>query len=212
MAEDLVVICPLEAEAVALRAAAPALHVERCGLGPAGIRRWAAEVQTKPGLVVLAGVAGGLCSERVVGSAAIVTEVITPERRVVVPSVHDGPRCRLATADRILRTPGEKRAMAASTGAELVDLESAAFVAVSAERGWAHAIVRGVSDGVEDELPEGIESLLDDEGRSRPGAAAAFLLRRPLALAALLRLGRRTAAAMAAAAPLVQRLAAEAGR
>ena len=76
-------------------------------------------------------------------------------------------------------------------------------------RGWPWAIVRGVSDTVDESLPPAIESLLDERGRPRVLRAALFVATHPHLLPLLRRLGARTTSTMAAVRPLVAALVAE---
>ncbi len=108
--------------------------------------------------------------------------------------------------DRTLTSPEAKRAWAAHSGADLVDLESAAFARVADENRWRWAIVCGVSDGPDTTLPADIDTWVDAGGRTRIGRVARALLRGHVSLGGLMRLHTDGSAAMSAAAALIERM------
>jgi adenosylhomocysteine nucleosidase len=75
-------------------------------------------------------------------------------------------------------------------------MESAAFADVSTTRGWRWAIIRGISDAVDDRLPAGIDRWTDQWGETQLGTVAGDLATRPWMLPAVIALGRRSRAAM----------------
>ena len=198
-------ISPLEFERSALRALAArnGWRLDRTGPGSAGIRRWAASADIPAGsLVVLAGVAGSLRPRPAPGEAVELSAVVGPDGRLAVP----GPplttlaRARCLSVPAPIATVAGKRAEALRDRSDIVDLESAAFASVAIDRGWRWHVVRGISDGWLDALPEGIDGWTDAEGRTRLGAVARALLRRPATAADLVRIGRASTAAMRAVA------------
>ncbi|MGH7259646.1 MAG: hypothetical protein ACREI9_03050 [Nitrospiraceae bacterium] len=82
-------------------------------------------------------------------AGGIVTAAVRAAERAGLP-VKAGS---FVTAPRILWHAAEKRAMAEMTGAIGMDMESAAIAAVAAERTVPFAIVRSVSDLVDENLP-----------------------------------------------------------
>ncbi len=184
--------------------------VEVCGPGPAAVRRWFAEDRPAPELVVLAGVAGGLAAGIPIGAVRHVGEVVAEDgTRWSPPIRRSGPTWRVVGVDHLVATPSAKRRLGSQTGAAIVDMESHAFAAEASARGWPWAIVRGVSDTVDESLPPAIESLLDERGRPRALRAALFVATHPHLLPLLRRLGARTTSTMAAVRPLVAALVAE---
>jgi len=177
-----------------------------CGPGPAAVRRWAASVEDGA-TVILAGVAGGLLPSALVGHARAIGEVWLTDGSIARPQIRaGGPTWRVAGSDRLVATREAKRDLAALSGADIVDMESHAFVAEALRRQWRYAIVRGVSDAHDEDLPAEIESLVDAHGRARVVAATALLLRRPRLLGPLRALGRRTEEAMTAVAAIVREI------
>ena len=106
----------------------------------------------------------------------------------------------VVTSPDVVTTPAQKRELGREHGAALVDLESSAFAAAAESRGWRWGIVRGVSDGPEDRLPAAIRGWVDERGRARPAKVCLALVRRPGILGSVTRLARRSRAAMAAVA------------
>ena len=195
-------VCPLRFEHEILRPAArrSGWEMSVSGPGTAGIERWAKAIRLPSGSrVVLAGVAGGLSVHAKPGTAAAASEVIdTAGHRWTPTATLPGRTLRCLSVDAPLRTPDAKRAAATQHGADMVDMESAAFARVATERGWDWAVVRGVSDGPGDTLPPGIEHWTDAAGATRPLVMAAAVLRHPELLLTLPALGKRSTAAMRA--------------
>jgi len=108
------------------------------------------------------------------------------------------------TSRRVLATPAEKRHAKRRTGAIAVDMESAALAAEALSRNIPFACVRAVMDAAEDEL-FGWE-LADDQGRVRPLAAAAYLVRNPAVMLKLPRMMRNLAAASRSLAAAIEAL------
>jgi hypothetical protein len=178
--------------------------VEISGPGPNAVRAWAAAATfPRATHLIVAGVAGGLRPTAPIGLARIVSEVRAADGRVAA-SFALATAWRVVGVDRVVATPEEKRILAERTGADIVDMESHAFVEVAADRGWRLTIVRGVSDGVDDALPEGLERLVTPMGGLRPLRTAAFVARRPTLIPALRELGRRTTLAMRSVRAIVE--------
>ena len=208
------VICPLEFERSRLAHAAKArgwvLHCS--GPGRAGIERWAASVRFPAGTeVVLAGVAGGLRPAAIPGTAVVPSIIVDEDGRVWhAPARTDlsdagappRPAVRCLSAEHVIRTPDAKRVAAERFDADLVDMESAAFARVAEAAGWNWRVIRGISDGYNEALPDGVERWTSANGRTRIGAVLGSLARRPMRLPTLvpqlLALGRRSGAAMQA--------------
>ena len=204
---SLIVVCPMEIERRALGHIAGA-RVDVCGPGPTAFRHWAASIQPNV-TVILAGVAGGLSAHAQLGEARCIEDVWIRGASIERTAFRlPGPAWRVAGSDHLVATSEAKRQLALESGATIVDMESHAFTIEATRRGWRHAIVRGVSDGHDDEIPAEVESLVDQRGRTRVFAATTLLLRRPALLGTLRELGRRTERAMASVGEIVRALAA----
>jgi len=105
-----------------------------------------------------------------------------------------------------LTTPAAKRAWAERSGADLVDLESAAFARIAETRGWKWGIVRGIGDGPDATLPGEIGTWVDGRGRSRPGRVLRAVMGGRVGVGQLARLRADGIAAMTAAAVVLERM------
>ena len=159
-AAPLVVFAALGIEAVALRAGARELRVERVGMGPRRARAAAARHDpAQAHALAVAGVCGALDPDLAPGDVFVPDELRTDDGRAFAADAaglsaalrsrgiasHSGV---LVGADHILR-PDERPALRAS-GARAVDMESP-WLAVAAA-GRPFAVLRVVSDGPGAEL------------------------------------------------------------
>lgn len=162
----------------------------------------------RPRLLVTAGFAGGLAPHLARGAVVRPTRAIAasaPAAAVALEAPSDAAEVVICTADRVVRTPAEKRDLAARTGAALVDMESFAVATVAREAGVPCAGVRVVSDALDDELPPVVAGLARPQATLRRlGAALGAVGRRPRAALELWRTweravvdGRTLAAALA---------------
>lgn len=116
----------------------------------------------------------------------------------------------LASVVRPVATPAEKSALAARTGAAVVDMEAAAVAAAAATAGLPCMVLRAVVDPLELVLPGVVLAAVGD--RFLAPEIALRLLVRPRDLPAVLRLDRAFRPARRALADAARTLAAPAGR
>lgn len=204
----MLIVCPLDFERRALRRAGlDALgEVTCCGPGAAAVVTWA-QGRRPMSPVILCGVAGGLSASVEAGRAYAAAAVLGADGRRIeptLPAVDDGRV--MSSAPGTLATPQAKQDWARRTGADLVDLESAAFAELAAGGGWRWAVVRGVSDDRATALPPGIDDWVDARGRSRPGAVLRAVLAGRAGIGELARLRAACTAALRAAAALIERM------
>jgi len=158
-----------------------------------------------PDLVIATGVAGALVDEVSPGGIVLADSLVLEDAgtpvTITIPAADlarfavvmdaaavpftSGP---VLTSSHILRDGPAKRAARARTGAIVVDMESAAIAAEATHRGRRFGCVRAVLDRVDEEIV-GAE-LAGPEGKVRPLAAAAFLMRNPGSIAGLTRMMR----------------------
>jgi adenosylhomocysteine nucleosidase len=221
------ILIPLQHEWSGLRRALPDLAVratiEVCGIGPSAIeRRLRARGPTstagdRPSLLVLVGTSGGLREGLEIGSAGFIHRVVDGDGPDTTTSIgtpwlpasrasHSFPRFTVAGVGAPAATVEAKRALHERTGADVVDMESHAFAREASAREQPFAVIRGVSDGPEDVLPDGLERLIHPDGRTNWGQALGLIVRRPAMAGTLRSLGRQSDAAMAAVAPLLSAL------
>ena len=212
MPAEIVVLCPLEIERRAASAAVAArARVVRTGPGALAVARAVEGLDlASNGLVVLFGVAGGIAESPIAVTASDVIDGDTGERWT--PTVGSDGGVVVVGVEAPIGTVEEKRALAARTGASVVDCESHGFARACAERGVRWAIVRGVSDGPGDTLPACAATWVRDDGITNARRVAADLLRRPVLIAPVARLGRATRAGLASAGARLDRIIDEESR
>ncbi len=159
-AASLVVFAPLAVEAIALRAGARELRIERTGMGPRRARAAAKRHDpTCASALAVAGVCGALDPELAPGSVFVPAELRTGDGRTFAADAEGLAEALLARgipvysgvlvgADHILRA--EERPALLASGARCVDMESP-WLAVAAA-GRPFAVLRVVSDGPGAEL------------------------------------------------------------
>jgi hypothetical protein len=229
---DCVVLCPLEFERRAVQRALLAAGVKlaeggdatdgggrvrivRTGPGPSRMREAVSRLVTvhgKPSLAILAGVAGGLSHEQAPTSAPVlerVTDLSGNEWRPAKPALRAASPADLPTVvgvDHPVFSPQDKRALRERTGASLVDTESHEFARACDAAGVRWAVVRGVSDGLDDALPRQVAGWVSEDGLTRPWRVAATLASHPWQVGRVAKLGRRSSQAMRAVGDRVAQL------
>ena len=108
----------------------------------------------------------------------------------------------LATSPKVADR-AEKRRLATTYDAALVDMEAAAIARLAAMRGIAFYAIKGVSDGFNDRLPD-FNPFLTADGRFRQVPFALSSLVRPWYWPALLRMGENSRTASQSIAELLR--------
>jgi len=112
---------------------------------------------------------------------------------------------RFFCAARVATTAMEKQSLRAETGADAVEMESAAIQAVCAEHGLPCLTVRVISDIAAEDLPLDFNALAKPDKNLHPAKLAWAIARSPGKIGALLALQRQTrSAANALAVTLAQ--------
>jgi adenosylhomocysteine nucleosidase len=101
----------------------------------------------------------------------------------------------ILTADRVVVTAAEKRALREQTGATAVQMEAGAVEAMAREWGVPFGCVKVVSDTASEDLPLDFNRCRDREGRFSRTRIAFAALARPWAISGLMRLDRNCRAA-----------------
>ncbi|MGA2788508.1 MAG: hypothetical protein ABSF60_13365 [Verrucomicrobiota bacterium] len=144
-----------------------------------------------PELVLTCGFAGGLNPDLKPGD--VVFEVQSPESKVQSQLLAAGAKpVKFFCADRIATTAAEKKKLRLETGADAVEMESAAIRAVCAERGIPCATVRVISDSAGEDLPLDFNQLAKPDKNLHYGKLALAILKSPGKIGALLTLQKKT--------------------
>ena len=150
-------------------------------------------------VVILAGVAGGLNPALRVGDLIVADRVTCDHAPPLTPPLQlPEARGSLFSSNQICGTPEAKQDLRAHCDADAVDLESAQFAVLAAERGWKWGILRGISDDASMSLPPECPSWTDSQGRIRPRGLLLSILKHPGLLWTLPKLGRHSRKAMEA--------------
>lgn len=198
-AEPPLVFCPLGFERRAFMRFGK-LPVVTTGPGAAAIHRAFAERERwpvrHPRLVVLVGLAGGLNEGLASGDAAVVRTVVDAGGARLFHSAVPGATATVVESDRMIVDRDAKRALAARSGADIVDLESRAFAECASDARIPWAIVRGVSDDARTALPAEFAGFVDERGETRLPRVLAAVARRPSLLGEFASVGRASRLAM----------------
>ena len=148
----------------------------------------------RPNWVVSAGFAGALVKDLQRGDLVVANQIMETGggrlsidfRLAETPGVHVGS---LLTVDRIVRTANERRRLADEHGAMAVDMETFAVAEACRREQIRFLSVRVISDALDDELPEDIEHLMQQQNLAgRAGAVTGAVFRRPSSLKDMWRL------------------------
>ncbi len=117
------------------------------------------------------------------------------------------PGVTITEARDVIADPAAKHTLHAATGADALDMESAAIARVAAEHGAAFVAIRVVLDDANTGLPAAARVAMDAAGHLQPVALARSLVRAPLALHHQLRGLKQLAVAYRAARITLERVA-----
>lgn len=183
------------------------------GMGPENARRVADLVMTQPyTFCIVSGFAGALRPDHAVGTilaAEAVQQVGKPQtlqcaRSLVSAAGRDGatPVRMLLASEHVVRTAEEKAQLAPF--ADAVDMESFAILSAAHGNRLPAVVIRAISDTSRRDMPVFLDALVDDRGRVKIGGVIRKVIRHPLQLPALLRLGRDSRTAGQALAHFLQ--------
>jgi adenosylhomocysteine nucleosidase len=184
------------------------IHSHECiaiagGIGAAAAARAAerAIALANPDVLVSYGWVGALTCAVKPPSACIINEVVDAQTGERFPTLsREG--YRLITLDHVARAD-EKRGLASTHQAVLVDMEAATVARIAAQHNLAFDCFKGISDGYTDELPD-FSRFISPQGELK---MAPFLLDaavHPRYWSSLLRLGRQSRAAATGLSSLIQ--------
>lgn len=179
----------------ALAGRRPHLRVLVTGMGRQNahaLSSWAL-ASYRPELVLTCGFAGGLDPALARGDVVFAADpaFVWRDRLLAAGARPAVFHC----ANRIAATADEKRRLRGATGADAVEMESAAIEAECRRRGVPCATVRVISDAAGEDLPVDFNRFLGPDHRLKLARLLGAALRRPGLVRALLELRRTTRAA-----------------
>jgi adenosylhomocysteine nucleosidase len=153
------------------------------------------DVPYRPTLIVSAGFSGALTPGLHVGDLIVADDVCDGDavcRPATWPiTAIPYQRGRLLTVPNIVGSPDEKRRLGERSGAVAVDMETAVVAELCATAGVPFGCLRAISDDADAYLSESLLAVLQGGG-VRPARLLAAVLRRPVLIAELMRLGADT--------------------
>ena len=159
-----------------------------------------------PKMVFTCGFAGGLNPDLKLCDVGF--EIENPKSEIENKLVAAGAKpMKFFCADRIASTVVEKRKLRAETGADAVEMESAAIQAVCRERGFPCATVRVISDTADENLPLDFNALAKPDKGVDFGKLFLAIVKSPGKVGALLELQRKTKSAAEQLAAILEKVA-----
>jgi nucleoside phosphorylase len=143
-----------------------------------------------PKLVLTCGFAGGLNPDLKVGE--VIFEIPQPSTFNLQLSTCGATPAKIFCADRIATTVAEKKKLRAETGADAVEMESAAIHVVCRERGFPCATIRVISDTANEDLPLDFNALSKPDKNLDFGKLFLAVAKSPGKIPALMRLQKKT--------------------
>jgi adenosylhomocysteine nucleosidase len=145
---------------------------------------------TSPKLVLTCGFAGGLNPDLKLGD--VVFEIPKPSTFNLQLSTRAATPAKFFCADRIATTVAEKKKLRAETGADAVEMESAAIHAVCAEKKIPCVTVRVISDTAREDLPLDFNLLAKADQSLDFGKLFLAIAKSPGKIGALMQLQKKT--------------------
>jgi adenosylhomocysteine nucleosidase len=163
---------------------------------------------TVPELVLTCGFAGGLNPDLKIGD--VVFESPEPSifnlQLATRLTVAGAKPAKFFCADRIAITVREKKELHKETGADVVEMESAAIHAVCRERGISCATVRVISDTANEDLPLDFNTLAKPDKSLDFGKLFFAIAKSPGKIGALMQLQKKTSFAAAQLAAVLEKI------
>jgi adenosylhomocysteine nucleosidase len=156
-----------------------------------------------PKLVLTCGFAGGLNPDLKLGDVVFLTACWDVDKMLVNAGAKPAS---FFCADRIATTVAEKKKLRMETGADAVEMESAAIHAVCAEHGIPCATVRVISDPADEDLPLDFNALAKPDKSLDFGKLFLTLAKSPGKIGALMELQKKTKFAAEQLAAVLERI------
>ena len=164
------------------------------GIGPQNAETSVRQFLAKrlPKLVLTCGFAGGLNPELKSGDVVFITGYPALEEKLADTNAK---HASFFSAPRIATTVAEKQQLRAETGADVVEMESGAILAVCRESQIPCAMVRAISDTAHENLPLDFNALSKPDRSLDYGKLAWAIAKAPWKIGALLQLHKQTSIA-----------------
>ena len=146
---------------------------------------------SSPALVLTCGFAGGLNPTLKLGDVVFEPATGNPQLATHLSAAGAKP-VKFFCADRIATTVAEKQALRAQTGADAVEMESAAIHTVCAEKKIPCVTVRVISDTAHEDLQLDFNALAKPDKSIDAGKLALAIAKAPWKIGALLALQKKT--------------------
>jgi uridine phosphorylase len=143
-----------------------------------------------PDLVLTCGFAGGLNLDLKLGD--VIFEIPQPSTCNLQLATFNAKPAKFFCADRIATTVVEKKKLREQTGADAVEMESAAIHAVCAEKKIPCATVRVISDTANEDLPLDFNALAKPDKNLDFGKLFLAIAKSPGKIGALMQLQKKT--------------------
>jgi adenosylhomocysteine nucleosidase len=156
----------------------------------ASLRRFLAK--HLPARVLTCGFAGGLNPELKIGDVVFTTGYAALEEKLAEA---DAIHASFFSAPCIATTVAEKKQLRERTGADVVEMESGAILAVCRESRIPCAMVRAISDTAHEDLPLDFNRLSRPDMSLHPGKLAWAIASAPWKIGALMQLHKKTSIA-----------------
>lgn len=164
------------------------------GMGQSAATRAFAEIERLGPIdhAISTGWAGSIRSDASVGKAYRATAVFDMQtgERFFEPG-RQSSDLTLVTSPRVVTGVNQKQRLAIEYNAALVDMEAAAIARLAAMRGIPFACIKGVSDGLEGNLPD-FNRFISPQGKLVLPRLLFFVLPRPWYWPALIRMGENS--------------------
>ena len=164
------------------------------GIGEKNAERslWKSLATNPPELVLTCGFAGGLNPDLKIGTVVFETANSLLQSKLVAAGAKPA---KFFCAGQIATTVTEKKKLRVETGADVVEMESAAIQAVCRERNISCATVRVISDTANEDLPLDFNALAKPDKSLHFGKLALAIAKSPGKIGALMELQKKTSSA-----------------
>lgn len=155
-------------------------------MGTRAVKRALAGVSPTPDWVLSTGFCGGMQPRHRTGT--VIGQSQDPTLLQILetfPGIHRG---RFHHSEKVVTSAREKQALGKDTGADAVDMESVHITQWADSLGRPSAVIRAVSDTVQDDLPFDFNLFADQDGRFNLPRFLLHLAPRPWKIPALLTL------------------------